>query len=117
MKALHDFHMKYGHNIYYKPSLVNPKTRDLRYRLVKEEAEELCDALKNNDLVDIADGIADLLYVTFGTALSYGIPIEEVFKEVHRSNMSKSLKKDEFGKTLKEGYSPARLEDIIIKYS
>jgi len=63
--------------------------RELRRKLIAEEAMETCEALANSDLILIADGLADLLYVVFGTALSYGIPMETIFTEVHRSNMSK----------------------------
>jgi len=63
----------------------------LRYNLLKEENEEYLDACKNGDLVEIADALGDLLYITFGTILRHGLQykIEEVFDEIHRSNMSK----------------------------
>lgn len=54
-----------------------------------EELRELCDAMEAEDLLAVADGLADLLYVVFGTAVAYGIPIDRVFAEVHASNMSK----------------------------
>jgi predicted HAD superfamily Cof-like phosphohydrolase len=63
--------------------------RDSRSSLMREELEELLEAMNNHDLVGMADGLADLLYVVFGTAVAYGIPIDHVFIEVHRSNMSK----------------------------
>ena len=117
MKALKEFHTKYEHKMAEKPGLTDPKTRGLRYKLIQEESNELLDAIEDNDLVAIADGIADLLYVTFGTALAYGLPIKEVFEEVHRSNMTKSFNKNRYGKTIKEAYSPARIEGILEKYS
>lgn len=82
------------HNIFncYKsdyPELPSDEIRDLRKRLLKEEYEEFLEAEDENDLVGIADALADIMYIVLGTAVSYGIPIDEVFDEVHRSNMSK----------------------------
>ncbi len=87
---------------------VPPEEAMLRYNLLKEENEEYLEACKNGDLVEIADALGDLLYITFGTILRHGLQhkIEEVFDEIHRSNMSK-LDKDgkpifrEDGKVLK----------------
>ena len=63
----------------------------LRYNLIKEENEEYLDACKNNDIVEIADALGDQLYILFGTILKHGLQykIEEVYDEIHRSNMSK----------------------------
>lgn len=61
----------------------------LRLRLMMEELGELAQAMHENNIVQIADGGMDLLYVVIGTMLSYGIPVEECFAEVHASNMSK----------------------------
>jgi predicted HAD superfamily Cof-like phosphohydrolase len=63
----------------------------LRYNLLKEENEEYLEACKRGDLVEIADALGDLLYITYGTILKHGLQhkIEEVFDEIHRSNMSK----------------------------
>lgn len=63
----------------------------LRYNLMKEENDEYLDACKNGDLVEIADALGDQLYILFGTILRHGLQhkIEEVFDEIHRSNMSK----------------------------
>lgn len=92
--------------------------------LIDNKSDELVQSMLNNDLVGIADGIADVLYVVIGTASAYGIDIQEVFDEVHRSNLSKTvwdeerqrwhIEKDEFGKGLKpDTYSPADLEPIV----
>lgn len=62
-----------------------------RLRLMAEELGELASAMHEGDRVKIADGLADLLYVTFGTALVYGVPIADVFAEVHASNMTKDF--------------------------
>lgn len=61
----------------------------LRARLMIEELGEILEALGTQDRVELADGLADLIYVTVGTAVSYGIPIRRIFEEVHNSNMSK----------------------------
>ena len=67
----------------------NKRLQELRLGLIDEEFTELKDALDDNDIVEVADAISDLLYVVLGTAISYGIPIDKVFEEVHRSNLSK----------------------------
>jgi predicted HAD superfamily Cof-like phosphohydrolase len=64
---------------------------DLRFNLMKEENEEYLEAAKNNDLVEVADALGDMLYILCGTILSHGLQdkIEEVYREIQRSNMSK----------------------------
>lgn len=71
--------------------LIDEKDYTLRYNLIKEENEEYLDACKNNDIVEIADALGDQLYILFGTILKHGLQhkIEEVYDEIHRSNMSK----------------------------
>jgi predicted HAD superfamily Cof-like phosphohydrolase len=92
--------------------------------LVKNKSDELIASMLKGDLVGIADGIADVLYVVIGTAVAYGIDIQEVFDEVHRSNLSKTvwseelqrytIEKDEFGKGVKPPtFSPANIPPII----
>lgn len=92
--------------------------------LVKNKSDELVQSMLNGDLVGVADGLADVLYVVIGTAAAYGIDIQEVFNEVHRSNLSKTvwddekgryvIEKDEFGKGLKPPtFSPANIAPII----
>jgi len=82
-----------------KMTLVDEANYTLRYNLLKEENEEYLDACKKGDLVEIADALGDLLYITYGTILKHGLQhkIEEVFDEIHRSNMSKL---DENGKPI-----------------
>lgn len=71
--------------------LIDEKDYTLRYNLIKEENEEYLDACKNGDIVEIADALGDQLYILFGTILKHGLQhkIEEVYDEIHRSNMSK----------------------------
>ena len=71
--------------------LIDEKDYTLRYNLIKEENDEYLEACKNGDLVEIADALGDQLYILFGTILKHGLQnkIEEVYDEIHRSNMSK----------------------------
>ena len=82
-----------------KMTLVDEANYTLRYNLLKEENEEYLEACKKGDMVEIADALGDLLYITYGTILKHGLQhkIEEVFDEIHRSNMSKL---DENGKPI-----------------
>jgi predicted HAD superfamily Cof-like phosphohydrolase len=72
-------------------TLIEEKDYTLRYNLIKEENEEYLEACKNGDIVEIADALGDQLYILFGTILKHGLQhkIEEVYDEIHRSNMSK----------------------------
>ena len=71
--------------------MINEKDYTLRYNLIKEENEEYLEACKNGDIVEIADALGDQLYILFGTVLKHGLQykIEELYDEIHRSNMSK----------------------------
>jgi predicted HAD superfamily Cof-like phosphohydrolase len=82
-----------------KITLLEEKDYTLRFNLIKEENEEYLEACKNNDIVEIADALGDQLYILCGTILKHGLQhkIEEVFDEIHRSNMSKL---DENGKPI-----------------
>lgn len=73
------------------PSVISEEDYKLRYNLIKEELDEYLTACKNNDLVEVTDAIGDMLYLLVGTCLSHGLHgvIENVFNEIHSSNMSK----------------------------
>lgn len=87
--------------------------RDVRIALLDEEVREYREAAEAGDLVGVADGLADVVYVAYGTAHTYGIPLDAVLAEVHRSNMSKSPNPDG-GKFIKgPGYSPPRVALIL----
>lgn len=93
------------------------ETVKLRWKLMHEEWCELQDAMDNDDLILVADGLGDLLYVVYGTAEAYGINLDEVVAEIHRSNMSKvgpfgTVQYREDGKVLKgpEYFEPQILE-------
>jgi predicted HAD superfamily Cof-like phosphohydrolase len=111
------FHRLFDILVQQTPGQVDDRTRVLRERLIQEEFEELKEAMGKRDLAAIAKELADLLYVVYGTAVSYGIDMGPVFREVHRSNMSKvGGYKREDGKWVKPPtYSPAAIEPILIQ--
>ena len=118
---LKEFHTKYNHHIEDRPQrhdTIPTDVMDLRDKLIEEEFQEFREA---ETRVEIADSLADLLYVVFGTCISYGIPIDEIFAEVHRSNMTKSMLKDEKsikGKTLKgPNWEPPQIAKILEEHS
>ncbi len=109
LSAVEKFHDSFGINNNYAPTAeLSRDTIMLRYKLMREENEEYLEAAEQNDLIEIADALGDMLYILCGTILSHGLQhkIEEVFEEIQRSNMSK-LDKDgnpiyrEDGKVLK----------------
>ena len=92
LNSVKEFHtaFKIGHSETPKADLGEDKNR-LRFNLMKEENEEYLDAVQNNDLIEIADALGDMLYILCGTIIEHGLQhkIEEVFDEIQRSNMSK----------------------------
>jgi len=110
-----EFHREFDIHVANTPTVADEKTQALRVRLIQEEFDELKEALGTKNLPSIAKELADLLYVVYGTAVSYGIDMEPVFREVQRSNMSKigGYKRDD-GKWVKPStYSPADLGPIL----
>jgi predicted HAD superfamily Cof-like phosphohydrolase len=110
-KMVADFMRAFGQDV---PSTFTARGYpvDLRVELIREEAEEFAEAVKNGKHIAALDALCDLLYVTYGAACAYGVDLEPLFAEVHRSNMSK-LGEDgkpiyrEDGKVLKsQTYSP-----------
>ena len=91
------FMQTFGQEVKNKPSFSSEKINKLRYDLIKEELEELKEALDKKDLVETADALTDILYVTYGTGHAFGINLDECFEEVQNSNMSKL---DENGKPI-----------------
>lgn len=89
MEQLREFERTYGGLIATTPGFPNQKLRDLRISLIREEFDELLEAEANDDLVEVADALADMVYVIAGHATNYGIPLDTIFNEVHASNMSK----------------------------
>ena len=87
------FMKTFGQEVKDKPSFSTDKINKLRIDLIKEELEELIDAMKNKDLLEVADALTDILYVTYGAGHAFGIDLDRCFEEVQNSNMSK-LDKD-----------------------
>jgi len=111
-----EFHETFDIAVETVPLVPDEATRSLRVRLIQEEFDELQEALGQRDAAAVAKELAYLLYVVYGTAVSCGIDMEPVFREVHRSNMSKiGGHKRADGKWVKPPtYSPARIEPILI---
>lgn len=116
-----EFHEAFGHPAEPTPTLANQQRKQLRLDLIEEEWNELQEAVRDNNLIAIADALGDLDYVINGMALEYGIPLPKVTAEIHRSNMTKLGPEGKpiyrpDGKILKgEGYEPPRLRDVIFK--
>ncbi len=131
IKDVEEFHKTYKLNIGEKISAqISSKTLEIesnknliRYELMKEENEEYKEAVLNNDVVSVADSLGDMLYVLCGTIIEHGMQsiIEEIFEEIHKSNMSKLDENGnpiyrEDGKVLKgPNYFKPNIEKIILK--
>ena len=79
----------FGQEVKSKPSFSSEKINDLRYNLIKEELDELKQAIDGKDLLEVADALTDILYVTYGAGHAFGINLDNCFNEVQNSNMSK----------------------------
>ena len=79
----------FGQEVKANPSFSSDKINKLRIDLIKEEFEELVEAMNNKDLLEVADALADILYVTYGAGHAFGIDLDKCFDEVQNSNMSK----------------------------
>ena len=113
------FMHSFGQETLMKPTLPDVDLAELRLDLIQEEVDELAQAIIDQDIVEIADALTDILYVTYGAGHAFGIDLDTCFTEVHRSNMSKLgvdgkpiYRQD--GKVLKgRGYTPPQLAKII----
>ena len=83
------FMKTFGQEVKTKPSFSTDKINKLRVDLIKEELEELTEAMNNKDLLEVADALTDILYVTYGAGHAFGIDLDKCFDEVQNSNMSK----------------------------
>ena len=83
------FMKTFGQIVRSKAQFPDEKTMQLRFDLIKEELDELEQAMKTKDLKEVADALTDILYVTYGAGCAYGIDLDKCFKEVQRANMSK----------------------------
>ena len=113
------FMKTFGQKIITKPKFPDEKTMNLRFDLIKEEVNELEQAMKEKNLKEVADALTDILYVTYGAGCAYGIDLDKCFKEVQRANMSK-LGEDgkpiynEKGKVMKgPNYSEPNLKQFV----
>ncbi len=91
------FMKTFGQEVKDNPSFSTDKINKLRIDLIKEELDELTEAMKNKDLLEVADALTDILYVTYGAGHAFGIDLDKCFAEVQNSNMSKL---DENGKPI-----------------
>ena len=91
------FMKTFGQEVKTKPSFSTDKINKLRLDLIKEEIAELTEAMNNKDLLEVADALTDILYVTYGAGHAFGINLDNCFEEVQNSNMSKL---DESGKPI-----------------
>ena len=117
-KDVYDFTVAFGQRVGENAELPDRNERMLRIDLLTEEVEEYLEGESNNDIVEIADALADIIYIVCGTAVSYGIPLNKVFEEVHRSNMAKlvdgKVLRREDGKIMKpEGWTPPDINKIL----
>ena len=114
-----DFMEAFGQKVELEPTWPDFNTRELRLELIAEELDELSDAVAERDMIQIADALTDLLYVIYGAGHAFGIDLDECFREVHDSNMSKLGPNGrpihrEDGKVMKgPGYFEPDLESIL----
>ena len=115
------FMSTFGQEVKKKSELSSEKINSLRLSLIQEELDELTKAMKENDILEVADALTDILYVTYGAGHAFGIDLDKCFDEVQRSNMSK-LGKDgkpiynEHGKVMKgPDYFKPNLSKFITK--
>jgi predicted HAD superfamily Cof-like phosphohydrolase len=116
--AVDAFHRAFGLLRADQPQLPDEAARQLRINLLYEEYCEYLKGETEDDLVQIADALADMIYIACGTAVAYGIPLDKVFAEVHRSNMAKLVDgkviRREDGKVLKpEGWTPPDVKGVM----
>ncbi|ATA90071.1 pyrophosphohydrolase domain-containing protein [Capnocytophaga stomatis] len=100
LKSVAEFHKAFGLGMSQEPTInLREEITNLRFRLMAEENEEYLEAVKSKNMVEVADALGDMLYILCGTIIEHGMQhkIEEVFNEIHRSNMSKL---DENGKPI-----------------
>ena len=83
------FMKTFGQEVKTKPSFSTEKINKLRIDLIKEELQELTEAMNSKDLLEVADALTDILYVTYGAGHAFGIDLDKCFEEVQNSNMSK----------------------------
>ena len=114
------FMKTFGQEVKTKPSFSTDKINKLRLDLIKEELNELTEAMNNKDLLEVADALTDILYVTYGAGHAFGINLDKCFEEVQNSNMSKLDENgkpiyNEHGKVMKgPNYFKPNLKKVIL---
>jgi predicted HAD superfamily Cof-like phosphohydrolase len=88
-QSVKKFMQTFGQEVKDKPEFPNEKIVQLRYELIREELEELNQAIKENNIKEVADALTDILYVAYGAGHAFGIDLDKCFSEVQQSNMSK----------------------------
>ena len=88
-ESVKKFMETFGQEIKEKAGFPNEKITSLRYDLIKEELDELKEAMDNKDIKEVADALTDILYVTYGAGHAFGVDLDKCFQEVQNSNMSK----------------------------
>ena len=83
------FMQTFGQEVKNRPAFPEEKIQNLRIKLIDEELKEFREAIKNKDIVEVADALTDILYVTYGAGHAFGIDLDKCFQEVQNSNMSK----------------------------
>ena len=118
-ELVEDFMEAMGQDVNVVPTFPEDEIQRLRLDLIEEELDELHYAIDNKDMVEIADALGDLLYVVYGAGHAFGIDLDECFKEIHASNMSKlgpdgkPIKRED-GKVLKpDTFFPPDLKSIL----
>ena len=101
-----EFMITFGQEVKNNAEFPNEKIIELRKKLIEEEFNELKEAINDNDIVEVADALTDILVVTYGAGVAFGIDLDKCFEEVHKSNMSKLSKEgkpiyNEIGKVMK----------------
>lgn len=116
-KKVLQFHKKYDMLVNKQPTIPDKDIIKLRLKLIKEEFKELKKAIKQKDIVEIADAIGDLEYVLHGAAISFGMDIAVIVEEIHNSNMTKSKNKNSDGKIVgkAKGFKPPKLKPLLKK--
>ena len=115
-RMVQQFHEKYDLPCADRPVMPGVKDRLRRARLIVGEAAEFLEAADKGDFIEMVDALADILVVTYGSAVEMGVDLEPVFAEVHRSNLSKNGGLDPGGKVLKgPAFSPPNILETLTK--
>lgn len=110
-----EFHRKYGYANPDAPTLLSSEAAVFRAMLIREELGEYELAQAQGDLTQVADALADLIYVVLGTAVFHGIDLQPIFDEVHRSNMTKDLDRDGINKPVKgAAFEEPRIAELLL---